>query len=287
MSLMAGLFCGFVTVRLLRVLTDDAFRNPSLLRENHRGIQVPLAAGILVVLTVLFVEAGRVVTGAVLEQGPVPSVSVPRTLVLAAVLGFGLLGLWDDVVGDAHDRGFRGHLRALARGRLTTGGIKLAGGGALALVLVAPLADDSLRWLAADALLIALAANLMNLLDRAPGRALKAGLIAYVPLALACGTTSVGAALAPVVGAGAGLFPDDLRERIMLGDCGANVIGAVLGLGAVLQLGSGPKIIVLGLLVALNIASELVSFSSVIERVDILRAFDRAGRKVTWDDNAA
>ena len=44
------------------------------------------------------------------------------------------------------------------------------------------------RRLLADAALVALAANLGNLLDRAPGRTIKVGLVAYVPLALAAGT---------------------------------------------------------------------------------------------------
>lgn len=284
MSILAGLLSGFLAVRVLRVFTQDAFRHPSLLRENYRGLQVPSAGGMLLVLTVLLIEAGRVVTGAVLEKGPVPSVSLPRSLVLAAVLGFGLLGLWDDLVGDAQERGFRGHLRALTSGRLTTGGIKLLGGGALALVVVAPVADDALRWLVADALVVALAANLSNLLDRAPGRTLKAGLLAYLPIAFVCGAGPVGAAIAPVVGASAGLLPDDLRERIMLGDCGANVLGATLGLGAVLTFGSSSKLVLLAVLITLNVISEAVSFSRVIERVNVLRAIDHAGRRISPDD---
>lgn len=287
MSVLAGLVTGLLGVRLLRVFTDQAFRHQALARENYRGRRVPSGAGVLIVLTVLMVEAGRVVVGAVIEQGTVPSTSLPRTLVLVAALGFGLLGLWDDLLGDSHDSGFRGHLRALAAGRLTTGGIKLVGGGALALVVVAPVAADALRWLVADALVVALAANLANLLDRAPGRMLKVGLLAYLPLMLTAGAGAVGAAIAPVVGAAAGLLPDDLRERAMLGDCGANVVGGCLGLGAVLTLGSVGIVVLLGVLVALNLASEAVSFSRVIERVDVLRALDQAGRDVTWDDTQA
>ena len=80
-------------------------------------------------------------------------------------------------------------------------------------------------------MLIALAANLGNLLDRAPGRTIKFGLVAYVPIAIVLGTAPIGVAIAPVMGAALGLLGDDLRERLMLGDTGANVIGAVLGLG--------------------------------------------------------
>ncbi len=83
-------------------------------------------------------------------------------------------------------------------------------------------------------MLIALAANLGNLLDRAPGRTIKFGLVAYVPIAIVIGTAPIGIAVAPVMGAALGLLGDDLHERLMLGDTGANVIGAVLGLAVVL-----------------------------------------------------
>src|SRR4029078_8164624 len=91
------------------------------------------------------------------------------------------------------------------------------------------------------AVLIALAANLGNLLDRAPGRTIKAAAIAYVPLAFVLGEGAGGVAIAAVMGAAFGLFPDDARERLMLGDAGANVIGAVLGLGVVLGRGEGAR----------------------------------------------
>jgi UDP-N-acetylmuramyl pentapeptide phosphotransferase/UDP-N-acetylglucosamine-1-phosphate transferase len=64
----------------------------------------------------------------------------------------------------------------------------------------------------------------------------------------------------------------------MLGDTGANVIGATLGLGVVLGLGSEGRTGVLIALIVLNVLAELLSFSRVIERVPLLRAFDRLGQ---------
>ena len=78
--------------------------------------------------------------------------------------------------------------------------MKLFGGGVVAIVLTAAPGEVSGRRLIADAALVALAANLGNLLDRAPGRTIKVGLLAYIPIALAAGTAPVGLALVPVVG---------------------------------------------------------------------------------------
>ena len=86
-------------------------------------------------MAVLIVEAGRSTLGA-FDLGDAPGLNPARPLVLFAAFGFGLLGFMDDVLG-SEDRGFRGHLRALAQGRLTTGMLKLIGGAAIALVLAA------------------------------------------------------------------------------------------------------------------------------------------------------
>jgi UDP-N-acetylmuramyl pentapeptide phosphotransferase/UDP-N-acetylglucosamine-1-phosphate transferase len=148
----------------------------------------------------------------------------------------------------------------------------------VAIVLTAAPGEVSGRRLLADAALVALAANLGNLLDRAPGRTIKVGLVVYIPVALAAGTAPVGLALAPVVGATAGLLVADLRERLMLGDTGANLFGAVLGLAVVLETSRPIRTVVLVVLVLLNAASERVSFSAVIDRTPGLRHFDRLGR---------
>jgi UDP-N-acetylmuramyl pentapeptide phosphotransferase/UDP-N-acetylglucosamine-1-phosphate transferase len=170
-------------------------------------------------------------------------------------------------------------MRALAQGRLTTGFVKLFGGAGVAVVLVATPGFASGRRLITDAVLIALAANFANLLDLAPGRLIKVAWIAYLPLAIALGTDAIGVAIAPVMGAALGLLPDDLGERLMLGDTGANVIGAVLGLGVVLGVGIEARTSVLVALIVLNVLAEVVSFSQVIDRVRPLRAFDRFGQR--------
>jgi hypothetical protein len=75
------------------------------------------------------------------------------------------------------------------------------------------------------------------------------------------------------------LLGDDLRESSpMLGDTGANVIGAALGLAVVLGTNSVVRLVIMLVLLAANVAAERISFSAVIDSVGFLRAIDRLGR---------
>jgi UDP-N-acetylmuramyl pentapeptide phosphotransferase/UDP-N-acetylglucosamine-1-phosphate transferase len=277
-AVLLGLLAGAGAVRLLMLCAKDVIAAPTLAKPNYRQKVLPVAGGLLVVLAVVLVEGARVGFG-ILGVGKRPGLDGTRPLVILACVGFGLLGLLDDLLESGDDHGFSGHVRALARGRVTTGIMKLIGGGALALVIAAAPGPEGRPQLLVDAAVIALAANLGNLLDLRPGRLLKVGLLAWVPLAVVAGGDAVGVALAPVVGACCAVLPDDLGERLMLGDGGANVLGAVLGLGVVLQCAPGTRVVVVGVLLALNAASEWVSFGRVIHRVAWLRRLDELGRR--------
>jgi UDP-GlcNAc:undecaprenyl-phosphate/decaprenyl-phosphate GlcNAc-1-phosphate transferase len=259
-------------------MTSSAFAVPVFARENFRGRRLPTAVGVLVALVALVVDAG---TALALAAGAEPDAAAVAglRLVTVAALGFALLGLLDDLGGAGESGGFRGHLRSLASGRLTTGAIKLFGGAAVGLVVVSVREPDNLGRVLADGALVALAANLGNLLDRAPGRTTKVALLALVVLVIGAGAEPVLAGVALVVGAGGGLLPADLGERLMLGDAGANVLGAALGLGVVLACAPITRTVVLVVVALLNLASERVSFSRVIGAVPPLRAADRFGRQ--------
>jgi hypothetical protein len=160
--------------------------------------------------------------------------------------------------------------------------VKLAAGGIAGIacgLLLAWLPNGLyLRGAIEVALIVPLAANLVNLLDRAPGRALKfSGLAMLVLIATAHEPWVVAAA--PMVGAMAACFGPDLKERGMLGDAGANPIGAVLGLGLVMAVDDDLFLVVIAVLLALNLASERWSFSKAIESTPGLSAFDRWGRE--------
>ena len=203
----------------------------------------------------------------------------PRMPVVAASLGSGLVGAYDDFYGSAHAKGFGGHLRALRSGELTSGMIKVLGVGAsaaVAAILVQRSRPASPKLSCAvlngllDTALIATAANLVNLLDLRPGRAAK--------VIILLGSGLLGHGAAPAVGAAAGSLPTDLAGRSMLGDCGANALGAAVATAAAQALPWQLRLVAFAAVAALNLASERVSFTAVIERTPVLRRLDDLGR---------
>ena len=277
MTVALGAVLGLAAGAALWVLLRPVLGEPLFGRENHRGATIPTAAGIVLVVAAVAVEA---VLAAVEAGGAdLAGTGTARRLTLLLVAGYGFLGVLDDLGGSPAARGFRGHLTELAKGRLTTGGVKLLGGGAVAICAVAPVAGENLGRLLRDAALVALAANLGNLFDRAPGRCTKVGLVAAALLVALTGADPELAGMAVVAGAAAATLVPDLQERLMLGDTGANVLGGAIGFGVVLSCSGGVRTAVLVAVAALNLASEIVSFSRVIERVAPLRMLDRAGRR--------
>ncbi len=271
-AVVLGVMGGAVCWRMFRT----AFDQPLFDRINVRGSTVPVAVG--VILPIVLVAAAAMLVLA--ESFEFLDVRIDAlAITVAGATGFGLLGLLDDLAGDGSSRGFAGHLMALRRGVLTTGAVKLFGGGAVAILIASATSVDEPGRLLADAALIALSANLANLLDRAPGRVTKASLVAAIPIAAAAGFDGrlVGAVI--VFGAAVALLADDLGERLMLGDTGANVLGGTLGLAVVLTTSPLTRTITLVIVAALNLLSERVSFSRVIDATPPLRWFDQLGRR--------
>lgn len=277
MTVLLALVAGLVASLVLERSTQATFDQPVLRRQNHRGATLTTASGLLIVVAVIAVEGIRTIIE--LLGASDGATALDRLVVLATVVAFGALGFIDDVLGDDAEKGLKGHVRAALHGRVTTGFIKLGGGASVALVVAGAALGGSAGRILIDAALIALAANMGNLFDRAPGRTLKVALLAWIPVALLAGTSATGLALAVVIGAAAGLLPSDLAERSMLGDTGANAVGAALGVALVLSASPTVRTVVAVVLVALTLASELVSFSAVIARFPPLRSLDRLGRR--------
>ncbi|HEV3479725.1 MAG TPA: glycosyltransferase [Gaiellaceae bacterium] len=208
-----------------------------------------------------FLHRGRQLLDALLACGPqgrnfrglrLPIVGAVAALGQhPAVVVAAAAGLADDL-WSGPERGFRAHLRA----RNTTGVLKL-----VAIPLAGLLATRKLS----GALLVGLAANFLNQLDTRPGRALKGYLVGAF------------AVRAPV-GVAVLLLPYDLRERTMLGDCGANALGALLGLKSVSRLTDRGRWLALGALAGLTLLGERRSLGDLIERTPGLSHLDRLGR---------
>lgn len=276
-------------------------------RTNFHGVTVSLRGGVAM-------------AGAAVASAAVASVlsDQPRAALGGAVaaLGGGLAGYIDDVDQGAHDggkvaKGLKGHLGALAHGQVTTGVIKIAGIGASALAASALVGSKAtsvggkVSDLALNTVLIAGTANLANLLDLRPGRALKATVLVATPLSYfscaAAKTPASGASgaasatpAAPASASGAsaqrllasGLnaaaitaLVEDLQETTMLGDTGANAAGALLGTSLAAndswKLRLGTALGVVGLI----LASEKVSFSKVIAANPALNWLDQLWRR--------
>lgn len=306
-ALVLGVGVPWLGVRMLVPVLEEGARV-----ENYRGCPVFLGLGIAWLLW----AGAAIVYGVVASWSEDPD-SVIGLLTLAgplALVAFSL-GLVDDAFGSSAARGFKGHLRQLARGRLTTGGLKLIGISAAALVVGLVLAQigapespgtaDVVTSLGIGTLggaAIALTSNFVNLVDLRPGRALKMyavlvvlGVASTVLLlpgragheASAERTLLDAVSLAVfLLGPVAATWTYDLGERGMLGDAGANAMGAVAGMFVV----AGLPLWALGsyaaLLFALNVASERVSFSRVIEGNALLRRLDALGRLPAEESSA-
>lgn len=278
MILLAGLALGAAAAIVLWAGMQPVFSRPMFRRSNYRGVELPTAVGLVVPIATVATSAALLVLTTLGWRPNEPALSA-LGLTVTATLGFGLLGLMDDLAVDEGASGYRGHVRALARGRLTAGSLKMVAGPAVAVIVVFPVSADSTVRLLLDGALVALAANLANLFDRAPGRVAKLSLVAAAALvaATAAAPSAMGAVV--VIGAVLALAPGDLRERLMLGDAGANPVGAALGLAVVLSCAPATRTWVMVALLVLNLLSEQVSFSSVIDRVGPLRALDQLGRR--------
>lgn len=349
--LLGILAAGLLVPRLLATLDRAGARRP-----NHRGVELPTPAGIavlvpglvvlgmLTVLTPLLAWAWLSATGAQMPIG-LPGVpgaladvpdEIPSTALFASAwaafltpvfpillfpLACAAAGLVDDLVG-GEERGLRGHGGAARRGRTSTGAVKVLIIGTAALAVASTFTAGLVRAPIETLLfagLLALSANLLNLLDLRPGRAAKGLvvlLVAAVVIAFASAGTlgdvlpglagqglaataaqptdapgRLGAALNVLAALGPWLAPialvavHDLRERAMLGDTGANLLGGVGGLALALALLQADSLVLTGTVVAallaVTILGELTSLTSLIERTPGLRHLDALGRKST------
>ena len=269
----AALAASVVANRVRAALTEDApGGHATWQRTNHRGQRVSLLEGPAVAAGVL---------GGLVASGEPTRSALAAAIATVSGAGFGIV---DDLTEESEHRtkGLRGHLSALAHGELTTGGLKIVGIGAGALLAAAVgtrRATSTRAWLgdvAVNGTLIAASANLVNLFDLRPGRALKASIVASGTAGLAGVSPGISGA---VTGAAAAVIGEDLAENDMLGDGGANALGAALGAALAFGAPRAVRVAALALTTGLTLVSERVSFSEVIARTPGLRELDALGRR--------
>ena len=249
-----------------------------LRRENWRGREVVFPAGAVLIACSLVALAPL----AVIDDRTSADVLDPNLARWAVfVVGMALLGLIDDALGGAGGlrapRGWRGHARAVARGRFSTGAVKAVGALGLAAFATAGRGQGDLDYLA-DLALLLLTTNVFNLLDLRPGRVEKALVL------LLAGVCVVGWTVAPLDLLGVFIGPVlviavyTLRERAMLGDTGAYLTGAIGGITLLVSVSTAGRLVALAIVAALTIFGEFRSISRAIERVPLLRSLDSLGR---------
>ena len=227
-----------------------------LARPNHRGARIGSPLGLLIL------------------AAATPVLSL--TPFAAFALGVAALGFIDDLYGRAV-HGVRAHLAALRARRPDTGALKAAGTLALATLTLRWQGLEGARLVLGIGVLV-LAAHAFNLLDVRPGRAIKAFVLLAGALLATASTIRPLHAIGPFIGPIAVVAVYDLRERGMLGDCGASLLGALAGLLLVMTLPTAGLAIALAALAATAIYGELRSISALIAGVPLLRCLDSVGR---------
>lgn len=293
---LASFFLAFFLVPRIICLYEEA----GMVGENYQGRPVTPALGLVIPLAWLpaaawisgsiyffnsFNSLGRGVSGSFISEaaGQVSGHNPGPALLLsgAAILGMCLPGIIDDMVGE-DTRGMRNHWRALREGQLTAGMIKAVWGimlGVLVVFMAFRPGEQTLIELLVALPLIPLWANGLNALDRRPGRCLKVFLAGLTFVAVAGSDIPLSWLLIlPLAGICAAILPYDLQAAAMLGDGGANCLGAVLGVLAIILLPFPWQVVFLGLAVFLNYTGEVFSLTAIIDRVPFLTYLDRLGQ---------
>lgn len=281
-----------------------SLRAAGLMTLNYRGVAVAAPTGVAIVAVAL-IALGPLALIAELGDAEVFFPDALRAL--AFVLGVAFLGLLDDVGGGDRaqspppetaatrasrraaasegadhptlevPRGLRGHARATAGGRLSTGALKALGTTGLALFVLVGQGRDGGEFLVAAAVLV-LATNFFNLLDLRPGRSIKALLLLGAALLIGEWNLDSLWTLGLFLGVILVLLPVDLREQGMIGDTGSNAVGAVAGFWLVLTLSTTGLVVALVLLILVTAYGEFRSISALIDRTPGLRELDSLGR---------
>jgi UDP-N-acetylmuramyl pentapeptide phosphotransferase/UDP-N-acetylglucosamine-1-phosphate transferase len=263
-------FLGGASVVIASVLLKKLVNDEKVLKENYRGVPISPLGGLIPVSAVLLCGGFlSLITISTLD------LTVPASI-FVIMIGCCLIGLIDDLVGDKSRQGFTGHLKELSHGNVTTGSLKMFAIPLIVFIALAPAIVYVGYWeVFLDVAMVAVLTNAFNLFDLAPGRCIK---VMAISLIVALFWIPHLLPVYALLGVLAAFFVFDVREEFMLGDTGANALGALVSTIILFAADNTVKIIILIVALVLNIVSEKVSFSKIITGFMPLRLFDELGQ---------
>lgn len=262
---------------------------------NYRNEKIPIGMGLLFVIIspILIILIGKYM-----------SLEYESFVISFGIVSMGLMGLMDDFLGTKDDKGFKGHIKALLKGRLTTGGLKAVSGFGIAFLIslsidgllvngestgilssfgIAENSDMLLNLgsvfnIILNTFMIALFTNIINLFDLRPGRACKAYLFLMAISLIFASTDAYYYIYVILFGVILGYIRKDLKALVMLGDTGSNAMGVSLGVVTAMSAPASFRIMMTVILIVLHLVSEFYSFTKIIEKVKPLKFLDQLGR---------
>ncbi|MDI6602173.1 MAG: UDP-N-acetylmuramyl pentapeptide phosphotransferase [Thermoanaerobacteraceae bacterium] len=256
-----------ISAVLFRNMIRNLLTEKKCLNKNYLGEHIPVGMGLMFI--------------PVLVLGSIPLYKVVgnETLLQVYIVGavvMGLAGFIDDILGDSSVRGLKGHLMRLARGELTTGGLKAIMGFLMAIFISLNISVSAIDFIL-NTFIITLSTNLLNLLDLRPGRSIK-GFLAIIAFLIAINYSRDMIIILPLICAVLVYMRDDLKANSMLGDTGSNILGISTGLFVA---GFGSWVVKLCwfvFLIFIHIYTERYSLSRLIEENRVLKFLDELGR---------
>jgi UDP-GlcNAc:undecaprenyl-phosphate/decaprenyl-phosphate GlcNAc-1-phosphate transferase len=188
-----------------------------------------------------------------------------------------LIGWFDDRYAEK-PKGIKGHfITSLKRRKPTIGAWKALVGGCIA-GWISWIYSTTLSLFLLHFFLIFFLTNFINLLDLRPGRAIKGFFLLFLILFTASRTIPFWL-WEPVLLTAAFLLIYDLKRTVMLGDIGANGLGAILGYWGVLYAPFGLKLALVLFTFVAHVYAEKKSITAMIRQHPFLHWIDMLGRK--------
>lgn len=250
----------------------DMLKKSNFTQINYRGEEIPIGMGIVfVILSPILIILVSLLT----------RISIIESLLISfGIMAMGFVGIIDDFLGNKDAKGFKGHIKAIFRGELTTGGFKAVVGFIIAFLisfLIYLIFNGRIIDIFINTLLISLFTNIINLFDLRPGRACKVYLFFLIIINLfVFKITFNSLILFSII---LGYIRKDLKAEVMLGDTGSNSLGISLGIIAAILCPIEVRIGFLISLLILHVISEFFSFSAIIEKNRALKFLDDLGRR--------